>query len=88
MSGMANLGAFDMEQQTLETKIMSGICIGIIEWTFGTIIIMFVIFGKGGDFLVASRQQYTLSAFLVNCGDKLTAHFNCRAPTLDQYLED
>ena len=37
-------------------------------------------------------KQYTVASFLANChcclyGDEHTAHFNCRAPTLEEYLE-
>jgi len=82
------------EWQALENRIMSSIRIAV-EWTFGTIIMLFAFcdFCKGQRIFGSPiARQYTISAFLANChcclyGDEHTAHFNCRAPTLEEYLD-
>ena len=80
--------------QTRENSIMSGIRIAV-EWTFGTIVMLFAFcdYCKGQRLFGSPvAKQYTIASFLANChcclyGDEHTAHFNCLAPTLEEYLQ-
>jgi hypothetical protein len=84
-----------LQWQTDENFLMSKLRVGI-EWTFGTIIMLF----KFVDYVKTQKilespvaKQYIVAALLANCrccmyGDQHTDVdvFNCLPPTLNDYM--
>ena len=71
---------------------MSGIRVAI-EWTFGTIVMLFK-FVKGQKiFESPCAKHYIVAVLLANChcclyGDQHTTYFDCVIPTLEEYLDN